>query len=72
MIPNCAGPIRQGVTGVEIITLVPHKVISLDWFAEDWVIWWVDCCGQKKSWSWWTSLNVVIDNITKGGHREKS
>jgi hypothetical protein len=48
MIPNCAGPIRQGVTGVEIITLVLHKVISLDWFAEDWVIWWVDCCGQKK------------------------
>jgi hypothetical protein len=25
----------------------------------------------KKSWSWWTSQNVVIDNITKGGHRER-
>jgi hypothetical protein len=33
MIPACAGPMRQGVTEVEIVALVPHKVISLRWFC---------------------------------------
>ncbi len=27
--------------------------------------------AQKKGWSEGTSQNVVIDNITKGGHRER-
>ena len=33
MISACTGQMRQEVTAVEVVTLVPHKVISLGWFC---------------------------------------